>query len=51
MAASTYSRRFSERKLARTMRAMASQPVTPRTMMIAFSLRPNTDAMATASTM
>jgi hypothetical protein len=49
-AASMYSRFLSDRKLARTIRVMASHPVSPRTRMTAFSLRPNTVAMATART-
>ena len=51
LAASTYSSLPRLRKLERTMRATASQPVRPRTRMIEFSLRPNTTAIATARMM
>ena len=50
-AASTNSSSRSDRKLARTMRVMPSQPVRPSTRMTVFSLRPRIVAMATASTM
>ena len=40
-AASTNSSSLSDRKLARTIRVIASQPVRPSTRMTVFSLRPN----------
>jgi hypothetical protein len=51
VAASTYSSWRSDRKLERTMRQMASHPVSPRTTITVFSPRPRTVAMATARMM